>query len=117
GNPGKDGNPGDDRNPGGNGDRGDENPGNGEHGGGGNPGGRNPGGGRGPDGGRGPQSGPAGGGTGAPGLVPAIPPGGLAAHVNLTVPLTTALHLADRPGQLARTGPIDPDLARDLVAS
>src|SRR5581483_2226118 len=67
-----------------------------------------------PDGGGdGPGSGPDGGGSGPAaggGLAHQIPPGGLAAHVNLTVPLATALHLADRPGLLSRTGPIDPAL-------
>jgi hypothetical protein len=45
-----------------------------------------------------------------------IPPG-FAARVNLTVPATTVLRLADRPGELAGIGPIDPDLARDLAAA
>jgi hypothetical protein len=72
----------------------------------------------GPDGGgSGPGNGPAGGGTGGTGPAAAIPPGALAAHVNLTVPLATALHLADRPGLLSRIGPVDPALARDLVAA
>ena len=42
-------------------------------------------------------------------------PGGFAANVNLTVPLTTTLGLADRPGDLAGFGPVDPWLARDLA--
>jgi Domain of unknown function (DUF222) len=42
-------------------------------------------------------------------------PGGFAANVNLTVPLTTTLDLADRPGDLAGFGPVDPWLARDLA--
>ncbi len=42
-------------------------------------------------------------------------PGGFAATVNLTVPLVTALGLADRPGDLAGFGPVDPWLARDLT--
>jgi hypothetical protein len=33
----------------------------------------------------------------------------------LTVPLTTAAGLADRPGELAGIGPVDPALARDLA--
>jgi hypothetical protein len=42
-------------------------------------------------------------------------PAGFIGHVNLTVPVTTQLHLADRPGQISGIGPVDPDLARDLV--
>ncbi len=42
-------------------------------------------------------------------------PGGFAATVNLTVPLVTVLGLADRPGDLAGSGPVDPWLARDLA--
>jgi hypothetical protein len=44
----------------------------------------------------------------------AIPPG-FAARVNLTIPATTVLDLADRPGEMGGIGPIDPDLARDLA--
>ena len=43
-----------------------------------------------------------------------IPPG-FAGWVNLTVPLATVLGLADRPGEAAGIGPIDPWLARDLA--
>jgi Domain of unknown function (DUF222) len=43
-----------------------------------------------------------------------IPPG-FAGRITLTVPVTTALGLADRPGELVGLGPIDPDLARDLA--
>jgi hypothetical protein len=43
-----------------------------------------------------------------------IPPG-FAGRVTLTIPATTALDRADRPGELAGLGPIDPDLARDLA--
>jgi uncharacterized protein DUF222 len=43
-----------------------------------------------------------------------IPPG-FAGQITLTLPVTTALGLADRPGELAGLGPIDPDLARDLA--
>ena len=43
-----------------------------------------------------------------------IPPG-FAGRVNLTVPLATALGLADRPGEAAGIGPVDPWLARDLA--
>jgi hypothetical protein len=42
-------------------------------------------------------------------------PAGLAARVNLTIPLTTLLDLADRPGEIPGIGPIDPWLARDLA--
>jgi hypothetical protein len=41
--------------------------------------------------------------------------GGFAGRVTLTVPLGTAADLADRPGELAGLGPVDPWLARDLV--
>ena len=72
------------------------------------------------DGGEGPQddAGPQGGGPGTPApagpLAGVIPPG-FAGKVDLTIPLATALGLAGRPGEMAGIGPIDPDLARDLV--
>jgi Domain of unknown function (DUF222) len=59
-------------------------------------------GGRGNDGGHGPA-----GGTGA----------GLAAKINLTIPLATLLGLAERPGEAHGLGPIDPELARDFATS
>jgi hypothetical protein len=37
--------------------------------------------------------------------------------VTVTVPLTTLLDLADRPGEIPGIGPIDPALARDLAAA
>jgi len=43
--------------------------------------------------------------------------GGFAGQVTLTVPLGTATGLADRPGELAGLGPVDPWLARDLAAA
>jgi len=43
--------------------------------------------------------------------------GGFAGRVTLTVPLGTAAGLADRPGDLAGLGPVDPWLARDLAAA
>jgi hypothetical protein len=46
---------------------------------------------------------------------PSIIPAGFAANVNLTIPLATTLGLADRPGDLAGFGPVDPWLARDLA--
>jgi hypothetical protein len=52
------------------------------------------------------------------GLIPAgsgLIPAGFTGHVNLTVPVTTALDLADRPGDLSGFGPVDPWLARDLA--
>ena len=52
-----------------------------------------------------PDTGPAGGAA-----------GGFAGRVTLTVPLGTAAGLADRPGELAGHGPVDPWLARDLAA-
>ena len=45
-----------------------------------------------------------------------IPPG-FAGRATLTIPATTLLDLAGRPGELAGLGPIDPDLARDLAAA
>ena len=43
--------------------------------------------------------------------------GGFAGRVTLTVPLGTAAGRADRPGELAGHGPVDPWLARDLVTA
>ena len=37
--------------------------------------------------------------------------------MTLTVPLGTAARLADRPGELAGLGPVDPRLARNLAAA
>jgi hypothetical protein len=66
----------------------------------------------------GPGSGGSGPGTPPP---PAGPAHGAAAgfggRVTLTVPLATVTGLADRPGELAGIGPIDPWLARDLAAA
>jgi hypothetical protein len=45
------------------------------------------------------------------------PAGGIAARMNLTVPLGTLTRLAGRPGEIAGIGPIDPWLARDLAAA
>jgi hypothetical protein len=45
-----------------------------------------------------------------------IPPG-FAGRMNMTIPAATILRLADRPGEMAGIGPIDPDLARDLAAA
>jgi Domain of unknown function (DUF222) len=53
----------------------------------------------------------------APGPVAGPVPAGFAARVNLTVPLTTVTGLADRPGEIAGIGPVDPWLARDLAAA
>ena len=44
-------------------------------------------------------------------------PAGFAGRVTLTVPLATLAGLADRPGELAGLGPVDPWLARDLAAA
>ena len=44
-------------------------------------------------------------------------PGGFAGRVTLTVPLATLAGLADRPGELAGLGPVDPWLARDLATT
>jgi hypothetical protein len=43
--------------------------------------------------------------------------GGFAGRVTLTVPLGTVTGRADRPGELAGLGPVDPWLARDLAAA
>jgi hypothetical protein len=69
--------------------------------------------------------GPGGPGSGGPGPggpdtppSPAGPAGGaagFAGRATLTVPLATVTSLADRPGELAGIGPIDPWLARDLA--
>ncbi|HEY1322191.1 MAG TPA: hypothetical protein VGF32_18190 [Streptosporangiaceae bacterium] len=53
---------------------------------------------------------------GAPGH-PGPVPGGFAGRVTLTAPLATLTRLADRPGELAGQGPVDPWLARDLAAA
>jgi len=58
-----------------------------------------------PGAGPGAGAGPAGAGGG----------GGFAGRVTLTVPLGTAAGRADRPGELAGHGPVDPWLARDLL--
>ena len=44
-------------------------------------------------------------------------PGGFAGRVTLTVPLATLTDFADRPGELAGLGPVDPWLARDLAGA
>ncbi len=36
-------------------------------------------------------------------------PAGFAGKINLTVPATTLLDLADRPGEIAGIGPVDPN--------
>jgi hypothetical protein len=48
---------------------------------------------------------------------PGVAPAGFAGRVTLTVPLATLAGLADRPGELASLGPVDPWLARDLAAA
>ena len=67
------------------------------------------------NGGRGPRD-PRPGGPG-PGAGAGEIPAGFAARVNLTIPLATLLGLAERPGTLSRTGPVDPAHARDLAAA
>ena len=42
-------------------------------------------------------------------------PAGFAGRVTLTIPLATLLGRADRPGEMAGIGPVDPWLARDLA--
>src|SRR5579863_8151087 len=68
--------------------------------------------GSGPPGPAGPDSPPP-----APGSRTGGVPAGFAGRLNLTVPLVTALDLADRPGEIPGIGPIDPALARDLARS
>ncbi|HEY4465076.1 MAG TPA: hypothetical protein VGN41_20615 [Streptosporangiaceae bacterium] len=47
-----------------------------------------------------------------------VPPAdGPAARINLTIPMTTLLGLADRPGDAHGLGPIDPALARTLATA
>jgi hypothetical protein len=77
-----------------------------------------------PDAGRDGRKDPGDAGPGTPGGSPpwaAGGPGGLppgfVGRVNLTVPLTTTLGLADRPGEIPGIGPIDPALARDLATA
>jgi hypothetical protein len=44
-------------------------------------------------------------------------PAGFAGHLHLTTPPTTLLNLAERPGEIAGLGPVDPALARDLAGA
>jgi hypothetical protein len=46
---------------------------------------------------------------------PGVIPAGFAGRVTLTIPLDTLTGRADRPGEMAGIGPIDPWLARDLA--
>jgi Domain of unknown function (DUF222) len=73
------------------------------------PGGSGPGGSDGP-GPEGPDAPPP-----SPGPAGGAVPAGFAGRVTLTAPLATLARLADRPGELAGLGPIDPWLARDLA--
>ena len=71
-------------------------------------------------GGSGPCAGPGGRGTGADGPAtgpwpPGGPPGGLAARINVTVPLSALLGTSDTPGEVAAFGPVDAELARELA--
>ena len=61
--------------------------------------------------------GPGGPDTPPPPAGPAHGAAGFAGRVTLTVPLATVTGLADRPGELAGIGPVDPWLARDLAAA
>ena len=54
---------------------------------------------------------------GAGTAAPPPAPAGFAARITLTAPLATLAGLADRPGELAGLGPVDPWLARDLAAA
>jgi hypothetical protein len=83
--------------------------------------------GSGPDGSGPDGSGPddrGGGGSGpcdpnGPGTPPtaSVLPAGFAGHLHLTTPPTTLLNLAERPGEIAGLGPVDPALARDLAGA
>ena len=46
---------------------------------------------------------------------PGGPPGGLAARINMTVPLSTLLGTSGTPGEVAAFGPVDAELARELA--
>jgi hypothetical protein len=52
-----------------------------------------------------------------PGIPPtaSVLPAGFVGRLHLTIPLTTLLALAERPGEISGLGPIDPALARDLA--
>jgi Domain of unknown function (DUF222) len=68
----------------------------------------------------GPYAGYGGRGTGSDGPAtgpwpPGGPPGGLAARINVTVPLSTLLGTSDTPGEVAAFGPVDAELARELA--
>jgi hypothetical protein len=77
------------------------------------PGGSDPGG---PAGPAGPGGSDPGGPAGPAGPVGGAP-AGFAGRVTLTIPLTTLLDQADRPGEIPGIGPVDPWLARDLAAA
>jgi len=62
------------------------------------------------------RTGSAADGAGVPPTAGVIP-AGFAGRINLTIPLVTLLDLAERPGEIAGLGPIDPALARDLARS
>ena len=85
------------------------------------PGDRDGGAGGGPAGGfSGPYAGAGGRGPGPDGPAagpwpPGGPPGGLAARINVTVPLPTLLGTSDTPGEVAAFGPVDAELARELA--
>ena len=64
------------------------------------------------DGGKRPE-GPAAPAPGGP--LASLIPAGFAGRVTLTIPLATLTGRADRPGEMAGIGPIDPWLARDLA--
>ena len=75
-----------------------------------------------PDGSAGPD-GPGGGssqpdpaGTGTPPTASVLP-AGFVGKINLTIPLADLGDLAERPGEIAGLGPVDPELARDLATA
>jgi Domain of unknown function (DUF222) len=76
-----------------------------------------PDGGSGGDGSGGGPSGPGGPGGSGPAGPAGGAPSGFVGRVTLTIPLTTLLDQADRPGEIPGIGPVDPWLARDLAAA
>jgi Domain of unknown function (DUF222) len=60
---------------------------------------------------------PGGGSSQSGGGIGSGPAVGIAAQINMTVPLATLLGLAERPGEVAGFGPLDPALARAMAAA
>ena len=64
-----------------------------------------------------PAGGPPAGGLRVTSWTTGGPPGSLAARINVTVPLSTIFGFSDAPGEVAAFGPVDADLARELVTA